>query len=167
MLGDPSLAVLSAMITPAVLISACGALILSTSTRLGRAVDRVRSLTARVRALAHDARDEEYAQEERRVIVAQMPRLMRRVRLLQRSLTAFYSAVALFVLTSVVIGASAVGGLRTGEVPIVFGLLGASVLCYGALLLILEARLSLETTLLEMAFLREIGDRYAEGHPPG
>ena len=34
----PSLAVLSAMITPAVLISACGTLILSTSQRLGRVV---------------------------------------------------------------------------------------------------------------------------------
>ena len=39
-----ALAVLTAMITPAVLISACGALILSTSTRLGRVVDRVRML---------------------------------------------------------------------------------------------------------------------------
>ena len=32
------------MITPAVLISASGTMILSTSTRLGRVVDRVRSL---------------------------------------------------------------------------------------------------------------------------
>lgn len=34
-----ALAVLTAMITPAVLISACGALIFSTATRLGRVVD--------------------------------------------------------------------------------------------------------------------------------
>jgi hypothetical protein len=34
-----SLAVLTAMITPAVLISASGTMILSTSTRLGRVVD--------------------------------------------------------------------------------------------------------------------------------
>jgi len=42
-----SLAVLTAMITPAVLISASGTMILSTSTRLGRVVDRVRSLSDR------------------------------------------------------------------------------------------------------------------------
>src|SRR4051812_43874585 len=42
-----AVAVLTAMITPAVLISACGALILSTSTRLGRVVDRVRLLIDR------------------------------------------------------------------------------------------------------------------------
>ena len=49
-----ALAVLTAMITPAVLISACGALIFSTSTRMGRVVDRVRvgrtSVQYRVRA---------------------------------------------------------------------------------------------------------------------
>src|SRR5262252_5485580 len=40
---DP-MTLLSAMITPAVLISACGTLILSTSTRLARIMDRVREL---------------------------------------------------------------------------------------------------------------------------
>jgi len=39
-----ALGVLSAMITPAILISACGTLVLSTSNRLGRVVDRVRDL---------------------------------------------------------------------------------------------------------------------------
>lgn len=34
------------MITPALLISACGTLVLSTSNRLSRVVDRVRVLTA-------------------------------------------------------------------------------------------------------------------------
>ena len=48
-----ALAVLTAMITPAVLISACGALILSTSTRLGRVVDRVRALGLEVRVGLH------------------------------------------------------------------------------------------------------------------
>ena len=35
-----AVAVLSAMITPAVLISACGSLLIATSNRLGRVVDR-------------------------------------------------------------------------------------------------------------------------------
>ena len=48
-----ALAILTAMITPAVLISACGALIFSTSTRLGRVVDRVRSLSRAFQELAH------------------------------------------------------------------------------------------------------------------
>ena len=47
-----ALAILTAMITPAVLISACGALIFSTSSRLGRVVDRTRILSDRFQALA-------------------------------------------------------------------------------------------------------------------
>ncbi|MCV4614792.1 DUF2721 domain-containing protein, partial [Escherichia coli] len=39
---------LTAMITPALLISATGSLVLSTSTRLGRVVDRVRELERRL-----------------------------------------------------------------------------------------------------------------------
>ena len=39
---------LTAMVTPALLISATGSLVLSTSTRLGRVVDRVRELEKRL-----------------------------------------------------------------------------------------------------------------------
>ncbi len=45
------LGVLTSMITPAVLISACAGLILSTSVRLGRVVDRVRSLSEKFEEL--------------------------------------------------------------------------------------------------------------------
>jgi hypothetical protein len=53
-----AVAVLTAMITPAVLISACGALILSTSTRLGRVVDRVRMLIERFEEMMNMQQDE-------------------------------------------------------------------------------------------------------------
>ncbi|MCA1561995.1 MAG: DUF2721 domain-containing protein [Acidobacteria bacterium] len=49
----PEVGVLTSMITPAVLISACAALILSTSVRLGRVVDRVRALSDRYEEMAH------------------------------------------------------------------------------------------------------------------
>ncbi len=52
-----ALSVLTAMITPAVLISACGTMILSTSTRLGRVVDRVRALSDRLEELANSKPD--------------------------------------------------------------------------------------------------------------
>ena len=42
---------LTAMVTPALLISATGSLVLSTSTRLGRVVDRVRELEKRLSEL--------------------------------------------------------------------------------------------------------------------
>ena len=44
---------------------------------------------------------------------------------------------------------------------IILGLIGSSFLCYGSVLLILEARLALVTTKREMDFLWRLGQRYA------
>src|SRR5437763_14980038 len=89
------LAVLTAMITPAVLISACGSLILSTSTRLGRVVDRVRELSDRFEELAHVEEELALAEERRAVIFDQLDKLTSRSRILQRSMTVFYIPLAL------------------------------------------------------------------------
>ena len=159
---DGALSVLSAMITPAVLISACGTLILSTSQRLARTTDRVRNLTGRFKHLVGDGRSEPLAQDEKRMIISQLPRLTRRVRLLQRSLTAFYSAVAVFVLTSLVVGGGELLGRETAFVPVVLGLLGALALAFGSVLLMFEAQLSYHTTRKEMDFLQHLGDHYNE-----
>ncbi|MEO6194733.1 MAG: DUF2721 domain-containing protein, partial [Thermoanaerobaculia bacterium] len=43
------------MITPAVLISGCGSLIMATSGRLNRAVDRTREISRRFAELAQNA----------------------------------------------------------------------------------------------------------------
>ena len=69
-----ALAVLTAMITPAVLISACGALIFSTSTRLGRVIDRVRTLSERFEALALNPQKDEMFEERRELIFSQLDR---------------------------------------------------------------------------------------------
>src|SRR5437763_82129 len=89
------LAILTAMITPAVLISACGSLILSTSTRLGRVVDRVRELSDRFEELAHVEEELALAEERRAVIFDQLDKLTSRSRILQRSMTVFYIPLAL------------------------------------------------------------------------
>src|SRR5438270_8497837 len=155
-----SLTVLTAMITPAVLISASGTMILSTSTRLGRVVDRVRSLSDRLQELPHDDPKADLLEEKRAMLYDQLDKLTSRSRLLQRALTTFYLAVGIFVATSVAIGAVAffyARGLSTGArgawVPVVMGLLGALFLFYGSMLLVFEARLALSTTHSEMDFI--------------
>ncbi|MEP6706837.1 MAG: DUF2721 domain-containing protein [Pyrinomonadaceae bacterium] len=167
-----SLAVLTAMITPAVLISASGTMILSTSTRLGRVVDRVRSLSDRLEELSHgNPARTEYIEERRAMIFGQLDKLTSRSRLLQRGLTTFYVAVGIFVATSVAIGLVAISGARYGWIPVVLGLIGACFLFYGSMLLIFEARLALSTTHAEMDFLWGISKRYVppellEQHKP-
>src|SRR5580692_6735109 len=95
--------VLEAMITPAVLISASGTLVLSTSQRIARVVDRIRGLGAEAErltgvapgTLAHDI-------PARRVFIAnQLTQLSQRLVLLRSALTSLYVAIGLLVMTSI------------------------------------------------------------------
>ena len=61
----PELGVLTSMITPAVLISACAGLILSTSVRLGRVIDRVRMLSDKFEELTQKQATEVVLFEDR------------------------------------------------------------------------------------------------------
>ena len=148
-----ALGVLTAMITPAVLISASGTMILSTSTRLGRVVDRVRSLSDRLQELPDDDTKVELLEEKRAMLFDQLDKLTSRSRLLQRALTTFYLAVGVFVATSVSIGVVSFFGGRFGWVPVAMGLIGAFFLFYGSMLCVFEARLALSTTHAEMDFI--------------
>ena len=166
-----ALTVLTAMITPAVLISACGTMILSTSTRLGRVVDRVRSLSDKLEELAKIEGTVELLDERRAVIFSQLDKLTSRARILQRSMTIFYTALGIFVATSVAIGVVAVTGLRYSWIPVAVALIGAAFLFYGSILLILEARLALTTIHIEMDFIWRFTKHFApkeivERHKP-
>ncbi|MFN2514882.1 MAG: DUF2721 domain-containing protein [Pyrinomonadaceae bacterium] len=150
-----AVAVLTAMITPAVLISACGSMILSTSHRLGRVVDRVRALSDKLEELAEKRANESTGTTERQAIIfAQLDKLTSRARILQRSMVTFYLALGLFVATSVAIGIVAIAGNpRYNLLPVIVGLAGACFLFYGSMLLIFEARLALSTIHAEMDFI--------------
>lgn len=149
-----AIAVLTAMITPAVLISACGSMILSTSARLGRVVDRVRALSDRLEEMTDKVLEGSDLAERQSVIFQQLDKLTSRARVLQRCMVTFYLSLGMFVATSVAIGVVPfTGTARYNFVPVALGLAGASFLFYGSVLLILEARLALSTIHLEMDFI--------------
>jgi hypothetical protein len=165
-----AIGVLTAMITPAVLVTACGSMILSTSTRLGRVVDRVRSLSDRLEEMASDGDIDGSLRERQAVIFEQLDKLTSRARILQRSMVAFYVALGMFVATSVAIGVLAIAP-RYPFVPVIFGLTGAVALFYGSMLLIFEARLALSTIHAEMDYIWNRSTRIApadivEKHKP-
>ena len=142
---------LGAMITPAVLISASGTLVLSTSNRLSRVVDRVRILALEAETLDLD----DPAKASRgELISSQLERLSARVVLLRNSMTALYMAIGLLVGTSIAVGMAAVLSWEHAWVPIVLGLLGSVALLYGSLLLVQEARLAVGSTLQELDFVQ-------------
>jgi hypothetical protein len=148
-----AIAVLTAMITPAVLISACGSMILSTSTRLGRVVDRVRTLSDRLEEMTEAGAGTDFT-ERQAVIFEQLDKLTSRARILQRCMVTFYLSLGMFVATSVAIGiVPFTGNPRYNFVPVALGIAGATFLFYGSILLILEARLALSTIHAEMDFI--------------
>ena len=151
---DAAIAVLTAMITPAVLISACGSMILSTSSRLGRVVDRVRSLSDKLEDMAPRHEKGPALIERQASIFQQLDKLTSRARILQRCMVTFYLSLGMFVATSVAIGiVPFTGNQRYNMIPVVLGLAGACFLFYGSVLLILEARLALSTIHDEMDFI--------------
>lgn len=169
---EAAIAVLTAMITPAVLISACGSMILSTSSRLGRVVDRVRALSDRLETMADRDEHGPAATERQALIFQQLDKLTSRSRILQRCMVVFYMSLGMFVATSVAIGVVPfTGNQRYSMIPVVLGLAGACFLFYGSVLLILEARLALSTIHAEMDFIWRQSKRVAppeivEQHKP-
>jgi len=163
--GGPALGLLSAMITPAVLISASGALILSTSSRLGRIVDRVRFLSDLIDRLSAgeitDFRDERRAEAER-----QLQSHAIRGQLIQAALTSFYVALAIFVGTTFSTGISALAP-STGWLASGLGIAGTLALFLGSVLLIRETRLAFRSVKSEMEFVLRLRDRRRQGEPAG
>lgn len=150
--------VLGAMITPAVLISAGGTLVLSTSNRLTRVVDRVRSLGAAAQAATPStgrANGGRLDAAERQHLLAQIAPLSQRAILLRSALTSLYLAIGLLIATSITIGIAAALGAPAAWLPVVLGLSGATALLTGSLLLIREAQIAVSSTLLELRAIRE------------
>ena len=162
-LGAPqdALAVLTAMITPAVLISACGALIFSTSTRMGRVVDRVRTLSERFENLAKHPEQDEMFEERRELIFSQLDRQTSRARLLQRAMLSFYVALSIFVATSVAIAIVAAVARNFTWVAVVLGLAGSFFMLYASVLLVIESRMALFAIMSEMDFVWKVSTKYA------
>ena len=156
-----SLAVLSAMITPAVLISACGALIFSTSSRLGRVIDRTRVLSEKFQELAAHPEKDEMFEERRTLIFTQLDRQTSRARLIQRAMTALYTALGIFVAMTVSIAVISIVARNYSWVAVGEGLLGTLFMLYGSILLIIESRMALGAIMSEMDFVWKVSQKYA------
>jgi hypothetical protein len=156
--SSAALTVLTSMITPALLLSACGTFILSTSNRLGRVIDRVRSLTDMMEDIMHEDRQIELLDERRSAIFGMIDRQTARAKLLARSLVIFYVAAGAFIATSVAIGIISLYDPKFDWIPLVLGISGAILLFIGSMVLIFEARLAVASLQFETTFLGKLVD---------
>ncbi|MDP3147912.1 MAG: DUF2721 domain-containing protein [Ignavibacteria bacterium] len=109
---DISLAVvevIQAMLAPGLMISACGLLLLSMNNKYSLVVNRIRLLGEERRRFSIKASEREFLyQEEVRLksISIQLDKLKYRVKMVRNAVFSYSLAVALFVITSMQIGAS-------------------------------------------------------------
>ncbi len=146
------LKVLSAMITPVVLILATGQLILTTSQRLARSIERARKLSDQFEELVRKEEDQINA-EKKELLYQLLYRAAYRSRKLQHTISLLYVALSTFVATSISIGLLEALGILTLWVPVVLGIFGTVFLFYATILLIAETRIALAAVDVEMNYL--------------
>lgn len=164
------------MITPAILISATGTLVLSTSNRLSRVVDRVRVLARDAEQLAGETRslrrvspneevlrppdpgasDPGFLLAKRRLITSQLTALAQRALLLRSALASLYTAIGFLVATSIAVGTVTSFGVRLSWPVIGLAMIGACALLWGSVLLVREGRQAIGSTLEEMQWVRQL-----------
>ncbi|MBN9662086.1 DUF2721 domain-containing protein [Paludibaculum fermentans] len=158
-----ALNVLAAMITPALLLSACGTFILSTSNRLARIVDRMRSLSHQLDEMSQGMLDVALREERIEHHRGEIKLQGRRLNLIQRALTLLYLAAVNYVCTSVAIGlASTFTLVWVYWVPVFFGIGGACCMLVAAVMLALEARLAVKDLYDETEFHRRLARYYSD-----
>lgn len=144
---------LTAMITPALLISATGSLVLSTSTRLSRVIDRVRELEVRLSDLimTDDKNSVPLYSKRLDTIVNLLDKVTTRARWLQKAMQMFYYGLGFFIFTSLTIAVAGIFGVYRW-LPIPIGVIGIIFLFLGSILLFRESRLATATVNAEMDF---------------
>jgi len=145
--------VLSAMITPAVMISACGSLILTTHQRLGKITDRVRQDARHLRNFNKSNNQQEIDTAEYEYLRQQLLFDAKRAKLLQRAMMCLYLTLGVFLTTIVLIGITEVLRLPVGGVVILLGIAGAILFFFVSTILIRESRLGIKDVDREMDFI--------------
>ena len=153
--------ILTSMITPAVLISACGTLIFSTSARLGRIFDRVNVMKGEIEAILDGKL--KFTEERMEFISEQVSCAKKRAALIQKAMAALYTATALFIASSLAIAVNvAYGSDQQGWISTLIALVGGLFLFAAATLLLYESRFNLRFVTRNIDFINFLEEKAKE-----
>ena len=148
-----TLSVLSAMFTPAILVSACGSLILTTSQRLSRSLDRQREVAQLLRQNQQQAATSTPDPAEHGHLTQQLLFAIRRARLLQRAMTSLHLTLSIFIGSILSIGIFELIDSSRAWIIAALSVAGALILLYASFLLIRESGLAHSDVAEETAYL--------------
>jgi hypothetical protein len=150
---------LSAMITPAIFMTANASLIISTSNRMSRVVDRIRVLNDLADKLDCGKSELDYTADRLDHVHDQFRQLDRRSDRIRFALIALYIAFASFVGTSLTLAIDALVQNRLVALPIALAVIGVGLLLFASINLVLEALEALRSNRLEIRFYHELHER--------
>ena len=159
-------ATLSAMITPALFMTANGSLIISTSNRMSRVVDRIRVLNDLGDDLCRGETRLDFIADRRAHIAEQLRHLEWRSDRVRFALGMLYVSFSAFVCTSLALAIDTLIGNRhlTTSMATALSMAGVSLMLMASLNLVREAYAALESNRAEIRFFRELqARREAEG----
>ena len=155
-------ATLSAMITPALFMTANGSLIISTSNRMSRVVDRIRVLNDLGDELCRGESKLDFATERRAHVFDQLDRLEWRSDRVRHALTMLYLSFSAFVGTSLTLAVdSLIDRGLTRFLATSLSVAGVSLMFVASINLVREAQAALSTNRLEIRFYRDLQARRA------
>jgi hypothetical protein len=145
------ISLLTAMITPAVLIMACGQLSLTTSQRLSRSITRTRSIYNELMDIKSGKR--EATEEEKIKLHLMITQTTKRSILLQKVMSMLYIALLFFITSSLLIGIFEIMDWVRSWILITIPIIGSIALFSASILLIMETRLALQSVENEMKYV--------------
>jgi hypothetical protein len=161
----PNYVTLSAMITPAILLTANGSLIISTSNRMTRVVDRIRVLNGLGDGIGRGGTGLDYPRERLAHIHDELDRLLWRGDHIRFALTLLYLSFATFVGTSLTLALDVLSGNRLVALPTLLAVVGVGLMFGACINLVREALEALRSNRLEIGFYRDLHDRRAVEGP--
>jgi hypothetical protein len=144
---NDSMQVLTAAVTPVVLVSATAILISGTNSRYI-------SISDRMRALAHEYRDPNCIEQRRMTISREMLTFRHRIHLVSWAVRALYTAVGAFVTDALIISAT-LWRQMLAAATLPFFLLGISLIVLALVCQLLELQSSNRTISLEISDIVE------------
>jgi hypothetical protein len=157
--------VLSYVSGPALLTNATSLILMSTTNRFARAIDRSRHLSE---LLSRAPTNKDHAVE-----AAELRSVGRRIRVIAFAIAAFYLAAAMFALATVssIVGAAVAGGSNSAPLDliivfaVVLGAVGFAAFVGGALALVIETRQAMRALAAESAAAIAAMDRALRSQP--
>lgn len=150
--AEQSVSILTAMITPTILILAAAALVGGTTARLQSIMQAMHELAESFDGHMEYEQETRTLNEEQISLMMQVERTSRRARLLQHSVALLHLTIMTFVVTQLTLGLEAAAGLRLGLTPVFFGLIGALLLLITIVILVHDSMIAVQATREEALF---------------